>query len=111
MFSFLVSILIAGLVLVFSIVGLVLRIFFPWLSPFRRGRHRPDNMSGGTSGSQGRPSGSWGGFGQEKRQKREGEVSIDYIPPRKDFRNAKPSNNVSPSEYVDFEEVKEKDEV
>lgn len=40
---------------------------------------------------------------QERRK--EGEVSIDYIPPRKDMKGARPSDKANEGDYVDFEKV------
>lgn len=92
MFSFFFFIVIAALLLVVSVVGIVLRIFFPGLFLGRR---------------------YFGSFGESARRetgrknKKEGEVSIDYVPPRRDFRNAQPSQNVSSDQYVDYEEIKD----
>lgn len=45
-------------------------------------------------------------FSQQERPRKEGEVSIDYMPPRKDLRDNCPGNG-SAGDYVDYEEVKD----
>lgn len=101
MLSFILFILIACLLLVVSVVGVVLRIFFPWLLPSRRryGHRSPGQENGPDDGG-----GFQSFFGQEKSRK-EGEVTIDYVPPRKDFKDARPSTEVDPSDYVEYEEI------
>lgn len=108
MLSFVLFILIACLLLVVSLVGVVLRIFFPWLLPSRR--------SFGQQGTSGRKKGAGldDGFNpfftRQQDSKKEGEVTIDYIPPRKDYKDAMPSTQVDPSEYVEYEEISHDDE-
>ncbi|MDE5762347.1 MAG: hypothetical protein K2H68_02405 [Bacteroidales bacterium] len=44
------------------------------------------------------------GASRQERRK-EGEVSIDYVPPRKDMKGARPSDKANEGDYVDFEKV------
>ncbi len=42
---------------------------------------------------------------QGRERKKEGEVSIDYVPPRKDMKDARPADKADEGDYVDFEKV------
>lgn len=99
MLSFVLFILLACLLLVVSLVGAVLRIFFPWLLPSRRKFGQQ-----GASGEKGQ-GGGFNPFFAQREPKKEGEVTIDYVPPRKDYKEARPSTQVDPSEYVEYEEI------
>lgn len=48
-----------------------------------------------------RPGAPWQGRGRKK----EGEVSIDYVPPRKEMKDARPADKADAGEYVDFEKI------
>lgn len=82
MFSFLL-LLVLGLLL---FAGLFLRmvggLFFPWSRPFNRQNE------------------------EQTKQKPEGSVNIDYVPPRQEMKDSRPGNNAPESDYVDYEEVK-----
>ncbi len=43
---------------------------------------------------------------QRERSRKEGEVNIDYVPPRQDLRDSRPGNG-SADDYIDYEEVKD----
>ncbi len=86
MISFLLLLVIGGLLLAGFILRVLTRIFFPWI--------RPDRWS-------------YREKGQEKPRKPEGSVSIDYVPPRQDMKDSRPGNNAPDSDYVDYEEVKQ----
>lgn len=45
------------------------------------------------------------GSPQRRRPRKEGEVSIDYVPPRKDMKDARPADKAAEGDYVDFEKV------
>lgn len=45
------------------------------------------------------------GAPRQERRRKEGEVSIDYVPPRKDMKGARPSDKANEGDYVDFEKV------
>lgn len=40
-----------------------------------------------------------------QERKKEGEVSIDYVPPRKDMKDARPADTADEGDYVDFEKI------
>lgn len=40
-----------------------------------------------------------------QERKKEGEVSIDYVPPRKDMKDARPADKADEGDYVDFEKI------
>lgn len=42
---------------------------------------------------------------QGHKRKKEGEVSIDYVPPRQDMKNARPGNKADAGDYIDFEKI------
>ncbi|MDE6493652.1 MAG: DUF4834 family protein [Bacteroidales bacterium] len=47
------------------------------------------------------------GFSAKKEHvRKEGEVSIDYVPPRRDLRDSRPGNGTG-NDYVDYEEVRD----
>ena len=40
-----------------------------------------------------------------QERKKEGEESIDYVPPRKDMMDARPADKADEGDYVDFEKI------
>lgn len=98
--SYLLFIILLLFAVVFSIVAAVLRSLFG-IFIFRK-------KGDGRDGRSGLP---WenGPFARHarSRHKEEGEVSIDYIPPRQDMRHARPAYGAKEDAYVDFEEVKD----
>lgn len=98
MLSFILSFLLGIFLVVISIVMIVARkIFGISLFGHRRKSQASAQNQGGAS------------YGQQPRDpnRREGEVSIDYVPPREDFRNARPAPGGPNDDYVEFEEVRE----
>ncbi len=96
MISSLLFVLVLVAVLAVSLVMALLRGIFGFFVPGRK------NGQKGFSGQDGN--------NQDRfrwRRKKEGEVSIDYIPPKKDLRNARPAYSAKEEEYIDFEEVKD----
>lgn len=88
MISFLLFLLLGFFLLAVFALRLLGRIillpFFPWIRP----SDRPFSQ-------------------KEERPKREGSVSIDYVPPRQDLKDSRPGSNAPDSDYVDYEEVKQ----
>lgn len=98
--SYLIFIILLVFAVVFSIVAALLRGIFGLFS-FGKKEDRPKGKTGFP----------WenGPFARRtpSDRRKEGEVSIDYVPPRQDMRNARPSYGAKEDEYVDFEEVKD----
>ncbi|MEG1498466.1 MAG: DUF4834 family protein [Bacteroidales bacterium] len=42
-----------------------------------------------------------------KANRKEGDIHIDYMPPKQDLKEAKPGTPTNSEDYVDFEEIKE----
>lgn len=98
MIAFILSVLFGIFLVVISILLIIARRIFGF-SPFR---HRANGQA--SARNQDNPD-----YGRQPREpnRREGEVSIDYVPPREDFRNARPAPGGPNDDYVEFEEVRE----
>ena len=101
MIAFILSVLLGIFLVVFSLLLVIARKIFGF-PLFGRRRNGQAPASGQGSGG-----GAFTGWQARDPSRREGEVSIDYVPPREDFRNARPAPGGPNDDYVEFEEVRE----
>ena len=96
--GFITSILIA--IIGIFVIGLSLVVFIV-KRIFGRVSGRKESAPGS------RPFASGTGRNPGNPDRKEGEVSIDNVHPRKDYRDARPAQEGSAGDYVDYVEVKD----